>query len=67
MVGSAAVGLEMAFVTIPANTVIALLTSWHPPESVVTLKSVNGVLVVYVPTGRPVSYTHLTLPTILLV
>ena len=52
-------GLSIPFVIIPDNVVIADLTSVHPPESVVMLKSVVGTMVVYV----PVSYTHLTLPT----
>ena len=42
----------MALVTIPASGLIALLTSAHPPESCVILKSVIGTIFVYVPTGR---------------
>ena len=51
-VGNAAEGLLIAFVTIPARVVIALLTSAQPPESCVILKSVTGFLVVYVPVGK---------------
>ena len=51
-VGNASVGLLIAFVTIPANVLIALLTSAHPPESFVILRSVCGTMFVYVPTGR---------------
>ena len=50
--GNACDGLLIAFVTIPANVVIALLTSVHPPESFVMLRSVCGTIFVYVPTGR---------------
>ncbi len=51
-VGNAEDGLAITFVTIPANVVIALLTSAHPPASFVILKSVCGTMFVYVPTGR---------------
>ena len=45
-------GLSIPFVIIPDNVVIADLTSVHPPESVVMLKSVCGSLFVYVPAGK---------------
>ena len=45
-------GLAIAFVTIDASVLIALLTSAQPPGSFVILKFVFGTIVVYVPIGR---------------